>query len=446
MEVEALATEREGVPVRDSVLLVDDEKNILLALQRLLRKEDFRVVTAGSGEEGLELLGKNPDVALIVSDQRMPGMTGVEFLEKAKEMVPEVPRIVLTGFADISVTIDAINRGSASHYFTKPWNDSELLQTMRDALQQYRLVRENRRLTELVNRQNAELTEWNARLKERVLEQTTEIRKRNEELHQKNERLRKNYEETILALSRLIELRFRHCRNHTRIVTETSVAVARALGLPEEEIATIRVASLLHDIGEIGISDHLMVKNLDEMSQDQMREYMLHAVRGQTALDAIEDLRTVGLLIRHHHERYDGKGFPDGLKGEEIPLGSRIIALADYIDRTIGEFVGDNAVELTLRRVEEALGKSLDPTLLAVVVEPVKEIYGGFLNRNDTMELELNPKDLREGMLLARDVRSGTGLMLLSKGTRLDDQKIIALKRYYQIDPFRKGVFVLVKR
>lgn len=432
--------------MHDAVLLVDDEKNILLSLQRLLRKEDFAVITAGSGEEGLELLEANPGISLILSDQRMPGMSGVEFLEKAKEYAPDIPRIVLTGFADIGVTIDAINRGSASHYLTKPWNDSELVNTIQISLQRYRLIRENLRLADLVNRQNAELTEWNARLKERVLEQTVEIRKRNEELHHKNERLRKNYEETILALSRLFELRTRSCSNHTRMVTEMSLAMAAALGLSDEETRVIKVASLLHDIGEIGISDHLMMKNLEEMNADQVREYMLHTVRGQTALDAIEDLRPAGLLIRHHHERYDGSGYPDGLAGEEIPYGARIIAMADFVDRTMGEFVGDNAIDMTLQKVEQELGSGLDPSLHAVVSEPVREIYGGFMNRKDTLELELNPKDLKSGMLLARDVRSGTGLMLLSKGTILDDSNVFALRRYYQIDPFRKGVFVLVKR
>ncbi len=430
----------------DTVLLVDDEQNILLSLKRLLRKEPFQLLTAGSGEEALEILAKTPDIGLIVSDQRMPGMSGVEFLEQAKELAPDAMRIMLTGFAELAVTIDAINKGCAYRYLTKPWDDGELLQALREGLQSYRLVQENRRLTELVNKQNEELTEWNSSLKERVMEQTVQLRKNNEELHKRNERQRKNYQETIIAFSRLVELRAKECKNHTRNVAEISVRIATASGLAENEVETVYVASLLHDIGEIGISDHLMLKRMEEMNADQLREYMQHTIRGQAAVDAIEDLREAGVLIRHHHERYDGGGAPDGLKGEEIPLGSRIIALADFIDQTIGEFLGDNAVELTLQKVKSELGSSLDPALFPAVADMVEEIYGELFRGTDRVELELHPRELRGGMVLARDVRSGTGLMLLSRGTSLDESQIFALQRYYQIDPFKKGVSVLVKR
>ncbi|HEU0265604.1 MAG TPA: HD domain-containing phosphohydrolase [Geobacterales bacterium] len=430
----------------EHVLLVDDEKNILSSLQRLLRREKIEALTATSGEEGLALLKGDDEVGVIISDQRMPGMTGVEFLEKAKDVAPDAMRIVLTGYADMDVIVSAINRGSAFRYLTKPWEDAELLQALRDGLDKYNLIRENRRLTSLVTDQNLELTEWNSRLKERVLEQTVELRKRNEELNGKNERMRKNYYDTILAFSRLIELRSRFCRNHTRNVAEITLQVARALELTPADIEMIQVAALLHDIGEIGISDHLLLKNVEEMNEDQRREYMLHTVRGQAAIDAIEDLRGVGLLIRHHHEKYDGSGNPDGLEGENIPLGARIIALADYVDRTVGEFVGDNAIDLTLDKVASEMGKAFDPQLLPLVEGPVRQIYGTFLNRQDLSEMELNPKDLRSGMALSRDVSSGSGLMLLARGTTLDESHIVALRRYYQIDPFKKGVFVLVKR
>ena len=125
-------------PVR--ALFVDDEENILKALQRLLMDEDFEVLTASSAKEGLQLLLQTENVGLIVSDQRMPEITGVQFLEQAKEMVPEALRIMLTGYADLTATMDAINRGGAYRYITKPWNDEELIQTIRDAVQQYRLI------------------------------------------------------------------------------------------------------------------------------------------------------------------------------------------------------------------------------------------------------------------------------------------------------------------
>lgn len=189
------------------VLFVDDEENILKSLRRLLQDEEFEVLTAGSGGAALQLLQEAEHVGLIVSDQRMPGLSGVEFLEQAKSVAPQALRIMLTGYADINATIDAINRGGAYRYITKPWNDDEIVLTIRDAVRHYRLEEENRRLAAIVARQNEELQEWNANLKQRVLEQTTEIRKKHEELQNANERLRESYRNTILAFSRLIELR-----------------------------------------------------------------------------------------------------------------------------------------------------------------------------------------------------------------------------------------------
>lgn len=117
-----------------TILVVDDEENILRAIVRLLMEEnDINVLTAGSGSEGLSVLQAHPDVALILSDQRMPGMTGAEFLQQAKSLVPEAIRMVLTGYADINATMDAINKGGASCYITKPWDDGMLVQTLTEA-------------------------------------------------------------------------------------------------------------------------------------------------------------------------------------------------------------------------------------------------------------------------------------------------------------------------
>ena len=142
---------------RIRILFVDDEENILLSIKRLLMKEDFDVLTAGSGEEGLEVLKKNPDVGVVVSDQRMTGMDGVEFLEKAWEVVPDSIRIMLTGYDDTEIARGAINKGGAYRYITKPWKNSEFVQALRDAARIFALARENKRLTRLIRKMNGEL-------------------------------------------------------------------------------------------------------------------------------------------------------------------------------------------------------------------------------------------------------------------------------------------------
>ena len=154
-------------PQRITIMLVDDEENILHALKRLLMDEDFDIETATSGEAALERLTTLENVGVIVSDQRMPGMTGALFLGKSQEIVPHAQRILLTGYSDINATIEAINKGGAGRYISKPWDDDELIQAIHDAVSLYMQGAERRRLNEIINQQKQEMEEWNASLKKR---------------------------------------------------------------------------------------------------------------------------------------------------------------------------------------------------------------------------------------------------------------------------------------
>lgn len=428
------------------VLFVDDEENILKALRRLVSDEDFEVLLAHSGEEGLDVLRTTEEIAIIVSDQRMPGLSGVDFLQQARGLAPDAARILLTGYADITATIEAINKGGAHRYISKPWDDRELLLSLREAVRSYRLERENRKLSELVRKQNEELREWNAGLKSRVMEQTASIRGKITELHELNEKLRRTYRDTISAFSNLLELHDRYARNHCGNVASVSVSVARSRGLSDEEREEIRVAALLHDIGTIGVSDTLLHGDVTRMTEAEIHEYRSHSVRGQAAVDSIEALRPAGILIRHHHENFDGSGFPDRLAGTAIPLGARIIAIADALDRMISETPGNDSIGKALDTVRASLGSRFDPELFPLFEEPVCGRYGGQAGDGDTVEVEILPRHLRPGMKIARQVRSGTGLLLLGAGEYLDEGKIVSLIRFFDIDPPQGGVAVLVKK
>ncbi|MFH1491671.1 MAG: response regulator, partial [Pseudomonadota bacterium] len=147
-----------GLKYRHTILLVDDEKSITNALQRLFRKERYGILTASNGREGLEAIRRfEKPISLIISDQRMPEMTGAEFLEKAREILPEAIRFLLTGYSDMDAVINAVNNGQIQKYITKPWNDGDLLLQVKQALEQYELVFENRRLTLLTGKQNKAL-------------------------------------------------------------------------------------------------------------------------------------------------------------------------------------------------------------------------------------------------------------------------------------------------
>ncbi|MDD2897143.1 MAG: response regulator [Desulfuromonadaceae bacterium] len=432
---------------RITVLCVDDEENILKSLQRLMMDEDFDIEVASSGAAALEKLQTLANVGLIISDQRMPGMNGAEFLGQSRTIAPNAVRILLTGYSDISATIEAINRGGASRYLSKPWNDDELVQAVRDAVRQYELIAENIRLNSVIKLQNEELHEWNNNLKGRVLQQTTAIRKKSEELQTALEGSRVSFHGIIEALSNLVEMRGQRTHQHSRNVAQLAVNAARELGINEEDLETIRIASLLHDIGEIGISERILMMSPDTMKQDELREYSQHPVRAQLLLDNIVELRPAALLIRHHHENFDGSGFPDRLSGENIPLGSRLIAFADQIDKAAMMTV-DDVADRSLARASLNIGKGLDPELHRAFKKVVRYCYFSDSRHegSETVELELMPDKLQPGMILSRNISSGSGLLLLHKGMVLDNVKIDSIKRYYGIDPGKSGVYVLVKR
>jgi response regulator RpfG family c-di-GMP phosphodiesterase len=438
-----MTAETDNIPCK--VLLVDDEENIVRAIARLLMQEeaDLEVMTASSGAQGVELLAQHPDVALILSDQRMPGMSGAEFLEKARDLAPDAVRMVLTGYADMAATMDAINKGGASRYLTKPWDDDVLRRAIMEGVAQYRLVQENRRLTLLVEKQNRELSEWNDGLKGRVMKQTATIRSQNDELKERNRRIGDTFRHTIAAFSQLIELHSSRLQEHTRNVTQLCLKAATDLKLTPEEIENIRTAAQLHDIGVIGIPMQILDKQMKAMTKEELGVFLQHTVRGQTALDSVQELREAGLIIRHHHELYNGKGFPDRLSGSAIPLGSRLIAFADFADREIDEQRGEQAVAALLAKVSKELGNQLDPKLFQVMEPHIRALYGQerFV-ASEYLEKELRPKQLLPGMTVTRNLYSGDGMLLLLKGTVLDAGKIITVVRHYTVDPPSGGVFV----
>lgn len=427
-----------------AVLFVDDEENILRAVERLFFEEEYSVLTASSGEEGLKILSERDDVAVIVSDQRMPGMGGAEFLERSRDIRPDAVRMVLTGYADISAAVDAVNRGGAARYLSKPWNDDELIRTVRDCVDHYLVLMENRRLTEVIRRQNEELEEWNHNLKNRVMEQTTVIRKQNDELSRKSARLQAAFDGIIQSFSLLVELLSPRLRHHARNVAELSVIIARDLGISGDELETIRRAALLHDIGMIGMPPRLFDKRTADMSPEEIRLFQQHPIRGQSAIDAVEELRPAGILIRHHHEQYNGSGFPDRLAREEIPLGARIIAFANYVDREIGDRRGSEAVEAVFSRVNLQLGLILDPLLLYPARKGAKYVYYDGHRPSVGVEQEYKPSELVSGMVVTRDLYSGTGLLLIRKGVTLDRTMIESIGRYYEIDPPLQGVYAIL--
>lgn len=441
--MESVATDTPGGDI--TILLVDDEPNILQALQRLMRRETFRIVTATSGEDALNLLARLSNVALIVSDQRMPQMNGAELLKRSRDLAPEAIRILLTGYSDLGDAVDAVNQGGISRYLSKPWDDTELLHAVRGAVESYRLMQENRRLQELVKQQNEELQNWNRNLKDRVLQQTTAVRQKNDELREAIKRQKDGYQSMISSLVSLVEMRGTRTRQHAFNVAKLAVLVAAERGMSKDEQEVIRTAALLHDIGEIGIAERILLSSPESMAHDDFVEYSQHPVRAQLLIDPIEELRPAGILIRHHHEKFDGSGFPDHLAGEAIPLGARIIAYADLVDRAARQ-CSTNVAEQALQWTDIQLGKALDPAMRSLFHTFVKYVYfppPRFATAVEAGERDVRLEDIEAGMILARSVYSGSGLLLLHSGEVLDAKHIASLRRYQELDPFDGDLYIL---
>ncbi|MCX8111397.1 MAG: response regulator [Syntrophorhabdaceae bacterium] len=419
------------------ILLVDDEINVLRAIERLFIDEDYEVFTATSGDKGLKIM-ENHEIAVVISDQRMPGMSGSEFLMHVKEKSPDCVRIVLTGHADIDSAIDAINKGGAHRYITKPWNNDDLIITVRSGIERYNLIKENRYLTELTKKQNEELKKWSSELELYVQEQTIELTRKNQELAELNKKVKKDFQNFIVTMSNLIELRDKSMASHSNNVSVLSREIAMLIGLNEKEIEIITIAGQLHDIGKIGIPDPILLKEIDSFNDFEFNEYKKHPIRGQSALDINENLREAGTLIRHHHEHFNGHGFPDGLKGSNIPLGSRIIGITDRIDR----LMRTRTFEQTIEHIKNHAGKDFDPKLIDPTVDAATRIRDSIIQGDHDIEIECHPKDLISGMILSRDLISGTGMLLLSKGTIIDEKRMESIKRYYRLDPPLTGVFI----
>lgn len=427
-----------------TLLFVDDEANILSALKRLFRPLGYTIFTAESGAQGLDILARE-SVDLVVSDMRMPEMNGAQFLEKVREKWPETVRILLTGYAEMAATIEAINKGQIYRYVSKPWEDNDFTTSIRHALQQKMLEQEKRRLEELTRRQNEELKELNASLEDKVKARTEELRKTMERLEIAHERLKKSFITSIRVFSNLIEMRDAAMMGHSRRVAELARTVAQRIGMSEAEVQDVFVAGLLLDIGKMGLPDRLLKKPLTLLTDEERCEMHKYPAKGQMALMALEQLHGAALLIRSHRERFDGFGFPDKLMGAAIPLGARVLAVAnDYDEAQLGVLSGKRMGHAeAVAFIRERRGKRYDAEVVDAFLGVVS---GGAKAAAPTgPERVLSSEQLRPGMILSRDFITGSEELLLSKGHVLTDQLIGQIRYFERLNEVSLAIYVLDK-
>ncbi|MBI2470862.1 MAG: response regulator [Planctomycetes bacterium] len=305
----------------NNILIVDDEENILNTLERLLEDEGYKLFFANSGNKGLEII-RREDIQLIISDHRMPGMDGLKFLNETKKISPDTIRVMLTGYADVETAIKAINEGEVYRFITKPWNNIELLNIIKQGVEYYNLQKELERLNKLIQSQNTQLKEWNFKLEQKVADQTKSIRDL--------------FLDAITSLVFALEAKDKYLEGHSRRVTEYTTGICEKMYLSKEYTEDVKLGSLLHDIGKIGIRESILDKK-KKLTKEEYDHIKTHVLIGERILTPIIKNETVIRIVRYHHERIDGSGYPDGLKGTVIPLEARIVAIADAYDALLSE-------------------------------------------------------------------------------------------------------------
>lgn len=310
------------------VLFLDDDQSILELLRRLFANDGLEVLTSTSGPEAIEVVKCN-DISVIVSDNLMPGMKGTEFLRQAKHISPDSVRIMLTGCADMQAAVDAINKGEVYKFVTKPWNHDEFRSIVLHSVDRHKTVQS----------------------------------------------LRKADEHSLYSLAQTIELKDPYTKGHCDRVAKYALAIAEALDLEEGFRENVKRGSWLHDCGKIGVPEAIL-NYPGPLKADQMEVVKKHPGWGADVARLANLPETVINVILYHHERYDGKGYPSGLAGDDIPIEARIVNVADIYDALTSERAYRD--QLDHRQAMEILasnrGTCSDPQIVDIFVDVVAGI------------------------------------------------------------------------
>ena len=364
---------------RTAILIVDDEESVLRSLRRTLRRDGYEIHLALSGERALQILEKH-DIALILCDQRMPGMSGAEVLAAAFERAPDTYRVTLTGYTDLDAAQRSINDGRVNQFLTKPWDDVHLSTVVRSGVNAYHITRENRRLQELTRRQKEQLQSWSQQLEGMVEKRTMQVRNRNKQLQELQEQLQHSLSDTVVVLASLLEAYDPSLGIHSKRMARMARRICEHLEVGEEAAQETEFAAYLHGIGLMSRL-HRAGRERSARANTTANPRTSSAESGWAMLSRIRGFENVARAVRHQSERYDGTGRPEGLKGAKIPLTSRIIAVCKAYDMAL--HAGACATEISPGAAADALrrgkGKMLDPVVveaLMAVLEASSRTHG----------------------------------------------------------------------
>lgn len=415
-------------PPADPILVVDDEKSVLTTLQQTLRRCHYDTVSCSNPLEALEHL-KKQSFSVVISDQVMPEMTGLELLARARQIQPYATRILITAVVNLSTVIDAINKGEIFRFIVKPWLHEEFLATIKNGVQRYELICQNARLQATTQSMNEQLVELN-----RSLEQQVQlVAQQNRQLAEVNIALERNFVRSMELCVHTMQTFYPSLGNRARRVCQLCKSVAQVLALSDEDRRVLESSALLHDIGLVGVPRQIIRDwQEDPHSLDPAEKALIeqHPILGQELAAFGSDLKKVGEIIRAHHERFDGEGYPDQLAGENIPWLARLLAVAvAYASCRLPDADASEKVKMDS-------GSAFDPEAVrvflraqAVAVIPRKE-----------RQVALG--ELRPGMVLAQGIYTHNGMLLVPEGQRLNATFIEKVLNHNRIKPITQSLVV----
>ena len=323
------------------ILFVDDETANLRLLERLFRNS-YEVFTAASGTEALELLAVH-DVALIMSDQRMPSMTGSEFLKQAAEMRPQTVRIMLTGYTDASALVDAINSGVVYKYITKPWVNEELQQTVKRALQHYETTKAQRQL-----------------------------QLQNERLQSRLKSTKDSFVEVVMTM---LDMKVPQSREHAERTAKYAVAIGEDLKMERPELEQLSLAALLHEAALFGIPADIILKQTP-LTPEEIEIVRMNLDSGLRILESVPDLDEIVSVLRFQYEQFDGRGFPSGFSHDQIPVHARVIAVAAAYDEYTRPRNARTSMshDEAVRSLRFESGRRFDPNFVNIFCEIISSV------------------------------------------------------------------------
>lgn len=410
-----------------SVLIVDDEELLVLAFKEMFDSEGYHTVTALNSADAMKHL-EDEKFAVVLTDQNMPLENGLELLAKVKAIQPDATRVLMTGVLDLSTVIQAINKGEIYRFVVKPCLREELLATLANAVQRYELIGQNAMLqaaTQTMNRELADLNRALARQVAREAEQNTQLADLNHALEQ-------NLQRSVEICLRTMQTFYPSLGVQAKLVHALCVAMAEGLQLPANQRQILEISAWLHDVGLVGIPRRLIRMWQDAPQSLNPAELALvkqHPVMGQELAGFVHNLAEVGTIIRSHHERFDGTGYPDRRPGEHIPWLGRLLAVAV----SYAENCGGGRDPLAI--IQRGSGSAFDPEAVRVLTR----------YRPESMirqQREIALPELRSGMVLAQGVHTANGLLLIPEGQILSEPYIDKLRNHNRVNPITESLVI----